>query len=164
MRAGVILGVVGGLAGGTLQVVGMFTTIPYAAWDRANVALFVAFTVAVIGLGVGHGRGRRPDVRLIAPVAAAVTLCGAITLLTYAVASGPFAEQVRQLPFFVKDPTFRGYPSARAYLAPEGNYGALLRLRMFSWIVVAVLQLALGVAAAGAASVGWSRRHARPAG
>ena len=158
MRAGVILGLLGGLAGGALQVAAMFTRLPYEAWDRANTALFVAFTLAVIVLGAWHGRGRRVDARLIAPVAAAVLLSGGIALLTYAVATGPFADQVRQLPFFERDVVFRGYPSARAYLVPEGNYGALFRLRMFIAIVVALLQLALGGAAAGAASVTRARR------
>ena len=163
MRAGVLVGLLGGLAGSALQLVAMFTRMPYATWDRANSALFVAFCLAVIWLGVRVGRarrGERPSVRLVAPVAAAVVVCGALNLLTYAVATGPFAAQVRQVPFFVNDLSYRGYPSAAAYLTTPGNYGALFRLQMFSGIVVGVLQLALGGAAAGAAST----RHRATAG
>ena len=157
MRGFVVAGAVGGLAGAALQLVAMFTALPHAAWDRANMAISVAFSVALVVLAARHGRAPRPRVGLLAPVATAVLLYAGINLLTYAAATGLFADEVRQLPFFVKDVAYRRYPSAKAYLVPEGNYGALLRLQLFAWVVVASLQLALGGAVAAAARA--SRRR-----
>lgn len=153
MREAALLGALGGILGGALQLAAMCTTMPYAAWTRANGALLVAFCAALVWLGARAGRARRPGAGLLAPVAAAVGLFAGLNLLAYAVATGPLVEHVRQLPFFVNSPTYRGYPSAQAYLTTPGNYGALFRLQMFTWIVVAALQLALGggVAAARAA-------------
>jgi hypothetical protein len=153
VRGALIVGAIGGLAGAVLELLAMFTDLPYAAWDRANVAIVGAFSVALVVLAVRHGRRRRADARLLAPVVAAALLCNGIGLLTYAVATGPFAGEVHQLPFFANDPTYQRYPSALMYLSMPGNYGALFRLQLFSTLIVVLLQVALGGTAAAAASV-----------
>ena len=159
MRGGIVLGLLGGLAGAALQVVAIFTTLPHAAWTRANGALTAAFAVALVVLAARHGRAPHPRAGLLAPVAAAVLLHAGINLLAYAVATGLFAGHVRQLPFFAKDPVYLRYPTAGAFLAPEGNYGALLRLQLFTWVVIASLELALGGAVAAAARAARGRRR-----
>jgi hypothetical protein len=92
VRGFVIAGAVGGLAGAALQLVAMFTALPHAAWDRANMAISVAFSVALVVLAARHGRAPRPRVGLLAPVATAVLLYAGINLLTYAAATGLFAD------------------------------------------------------------------------
>ena len=159
VRGGIVLGLLGGLAGAALQIAAIFTALPHAAWDRANTAVTVAFSLALVVLAARHGRAPHPRAGLLAPVAAAVLLHAGINLLTYAAATGLFAEQVRQLPFFAKDPVYLRYPTASAYLVPEGNYGALLRLQLFAWVVIASLELALGGAVAAAAR---ASRPSRP--
>jgi hypothetical protein len=153
VRGALIVGALGGLAAAALELLAMFTELPYDAWDRANVSIVGAFCVALVVLAVRLGRARRADARLLAPVVAAVLLCNGIQLLTYAVATGPFAGEVRHLPFFANDPTYQRYPSALMYLSMPGNYGALFRLQLFSTLIVVLLQVALGGTAAAAASV-----------
>jgi hypothetical protein len=91
--------------------------------------------------------------RVVLSVTVAAFVSGALTLGTYAVVTGPMADQIVQLPEYARDYSYHGYTSPPQYL--NANYWELLQLQVFSWSVG-------GVVCIGVASVtGWLLRGGR---
>ncbi|HET9372526.1 MAG TPA: hypothetical protein VFO19_19825 [Vicinamibacterales bacterium] len=138
--------IVGGTAGAALSawsLVTMLQPVSYLTWDVGRSILFVAFMVALTLLGAS--RARSSAVATFGAVATACLAAAGVTLASYALSTGYFAQWIVQLPEYLRDYTYHGYTSPAPYLST--NYADLLGLQVFSWaITVLALLVVTGTA------------------
>jgi hypothetical protein len=126
--------IVGGTAGAALStwsLVTMLLPVSYLTWDVGRSILFVAFMVALTLLGAS--RARSSAVATFGAVAVACLAAAGVTLASYALSTGFFAQRIVQLPEYLRDYPYHGYTSPALYLST--NYVDLLGLQLFSWAI-----------------------------
>src|SRR5262245_42933063 len=138
--------IVGVTAGAALSMWSLLTTwlrVSYQTWDIGRDVLFIAFAVALTLLAASRARASARST--FSAVALACVVAASLTVASYAVATGPLASWIVQLPEYLRDYTYHGYASPQLYLSR--NYSELLGLQVFSWgITVIGLLLFTGTA------------------
>ena len=136
------IGAVAGAVIAAWNLIGMYSTIPVAAWDVVRQALFI---VALAGIIVVAARATRAGgswgiTGLLATVTAVA--CAATVLGTHAVSTMFGTDRIRQVPEFIRDYTNNGYTSPAVYFAD--HYAALLQLEIFVWLIAVAGMAAVG--------------------
>ena len=126
-----IVGMTAGLAISTWSLVTMLLPVSYVTWDVGRSILFVAFMIALTLLGAS--RARSSAVATFGAVTVACLAAAGVTLASYALSTGYFAQWIVQLPEYLRDYTYHGYTSPALYLST--NYADLLGLQLYSWAV-----------------------------
>ena len=83
-------------------------------------------------------------------------LAAVVTLASYALSTGYFAQWIVQVPEYRRDYTYHGYTSPALYLST--NYADLLGLQLFSWAITGSGLLAI----TGTAGLWLGRHWSRP--
>jgi hypothetical protein len=131
MKHPLIVGVTAGAALSTWSLVTMLLPVSYLTWNVGRSILFVAFMVALTLLGAT--RARSSAVATFGAVTVASLAAAAVTLASYVLSTGYFAQWIVQLPEYLGDYTYHGYTSPALYLST--NYADLLGLQLFSWAI-----------------------------
>ena len=129
--------IVGVTAGATMSTWSLMTTllpVSYRTWDVGRSVLFVAFAVALTFLAASRSRASAGST--FSAVAIASLAAAGVTLGSYAVSTGFFAQWMVQLPEYMRDYTHHGYTSPELYLS--AHYAELLGLQVFSWSITTV--------------------------
>jgi hypothetical protein len=143
MKSPLIVGVTAGVTISTWSLMTMLLPVSYRTWEIGRSLIFVAFAVALTLLAAS--RARASAISTFGAVALACLVAAGLTLASYAVSTGFFADSIVQLPEYLRDYTYHGYTSPQLYLSR--NYTELLGLQLFSWgITVIGLLLVTGTA------------------
>jgi hypothetical protein len=139
MKYPLIVGLTAGVVLSTWSVATMLLPVSYQTWNVGRSVLFVAFMVALTLLGAS--RARSSAVATFSAVAVACLVAAGVTLASYTLSTGYFADSIEQLPEYLRDYTYHGYTSPVLYLST--NYGDLLGLQLFSWGITVTGLLAI---------------------
>jgi hypothetical protein len=144
MRRMGLMGLLVGIIHSGFTLYSMITPLAYSTWDVLNNVIFVvnlAVLLTLATMNAIHGWSVR---RIVVGSAVYSALFTGIYLLTYSISTWLFADQLVQLPFFLKDYTYHGYQSPREYLFAGSNYADLMQLQVFSMGIVLLFQTMLG--------------------
>lgn len=147
MKPAIVTGFLLGLVHSLFNLYAMLTRNPLAltTWNRINGLLYFALVIALITLSATLiRRGRQLD-QTIAAIAVAAFLFAALHLLMYTVTTWYFPGHIEQLPFFTNDYLTRGYASPQEYLFTANNYRVLFQSQLFSFGLVILFQIAIGI-------------------